>query len=81
MSEYKEYTVRAYADRTAYYNSKGQFHREDGPAREWYNGSKEWWLNGENLTEAEFNNRTNKTSCIGKVVEIDGKKYKLTEVK
>ena len=125
MSEYKEYTVRVYADRTAYYNSKGQFHREDrpaveytsgtkhwylngklhradgpaveyfdgykawylngkchredGPAVEWSNGYKEWWLNGKKLTEAEFNQRTNKTSCAGKVVEIDGKKYKLTQ--
>lgn len=22
------------------------FHREDGPAIEWSNGDKEWWLNG-----------------------------------
>jgi hypothetical protein len=28
-----------------YQNEKGQFHREDGPAREWTNGSKEWWIN------------------------------------
>ena len=104
MSEYKEYTVRVYKDRTDYYNSKGKLHREDGPAveysngdkfwylngklhredgpaREWYNGNKEWWLNDKKLTEAEFNRRTKKTSCAGKVVEIDGKKYKLTEVK
>jgi hypothetical protein len=24
----------------------GQLHREDGPAIEWVDGSKEWWLNG-----------------------------------
>jgi hypothetical protein len=24
----------------------GRFHREDGPAIEWNNGDKEWWLDG-----------------------------------
>ena len=24
----------------------GKFHREDGPAVEYSNGSKQWWLNG-----------------------------------
>ena len=57
----------------------GKRHREDGPAAEWPDGSKEWYLNGTMLTEAEFMKRTN--SCNGKIVEIDGKKYKLTEVK
>jgi hypothetical protein len=50
-------------------------HREDGPAVELANGDKRWFLNGKKLTEAEFNSRTK--SCNGKVVEIDGKKYKL----
>jgi hypothetical protein len=36
-------------------------------------------VNGECLSEAEFNKRN--ASCSGKVVEIDGKKYKLEEVK
>ena len=29
-----------------YYNSKGQLHREDGPAVEFSNGNREWWQNG-----------------------------------
>ena len=29
-----------------YYNSEGHRHRENGPAMEWANGSKEWYLNG-----------------------------------
>lgn len=28
-----------------YYNSKGQFHRLDGPAREWCNGGYDWYKN------------------------------------
>jgi hypothetical protein len=56
----------------------GKRHREDGPAIEYVNGDKAWYLNGDKLTEAEFNARKN--TCSGKVVEIDGKKYKLVEV-
>ena len=33
-------------DTRRYYNSAGQLHREDGPAIEWPNGSKEWCQNG-----------------------------------
>jgi hypothetical protein len=33
------------------YKLNGKRHREDGPAVEWTNGSKEWYLNGEPLTE------------------------------
>ena len=30
----------------SWYNSKGQLHRENGPAVEFSNGSKEWFHNG-----------------------------------
>ncbi len=66
----------ANGDKWWYHND--QFHREDGPAVEYANGDKRWLLNGNELTEAEFNARTK--SCNGKVVEIDGKKYKLQEI-
>lgn len=26
-------------------NNNGQYHREDGPAIEWADGAKEWWVN------------------------------------
>jgi len=29
-----------------FYNTEGQYHRDDGPAVEWFSGSKEWWHNG-----------------------------------
>jgi len=57
----------------------GKFHREDGPAVEWADGDRSWYLNGTQLTEAEFNARQHPT-CNGKVVEINGKKYRLMEV-
>ena len=61
----------------------GELHREDGPAYEGSNGTKEWYLNDEKLTEEEHKKAmlamsSSSTSCVeGKVVEIDGKKYKL----
>jgi hypothetical protein len=62
----------------------GKLHREDGPAIEWADGSKAWYLNDKNYTKSEFLEKTKKVltipSCAGKVVEIDGKKYKLMEI-
>ena len=65
---------------TKYWFLNGELHREDGPAIEYAAGSKHWYLNGKELTEAEFNARTKqKPSCEGKVVEVDGVKYKLVK--
>jgi hypothetical protein len=43
----KTYTVTIENGTTTWHNSKGQLHREDGPAVEWANGTKMWYLNGE----------------------------------
>ena len=45
------------------------------------NGTNRWYANG-NLwvTEEQNKKRTSKAPCQGKVVEIDGIKYKLEEV-
>ena len=40
-------TKYEFSNRIEYRNKKGNLHRLDGPAREWIDGSKEWWLNGE----------------------------------
>ena len=56
----------------------GKRHREDGPAIEYYTGDKYWYLNGIEYKEKEFNARIQ--SCNGKVIEVDGKKYKLQEI-
>ena len=63
-----------------YYKDKAMtiFHREDGPAIEFADGTKLWFIDGKELSEEKFNARKN--SCNGKIVEIDGKKYKLTEI-
>jgi hypothetical protein len=53
----------------------GKRHREDGPAVDFVDGYKEWYLNGERFSQEEFAAKSD--PCDGKVVEIDGKKYKL----
>ena len=68
-----------YANGTKAWYLNGELHREGGPAVERTSGRKSWYLKGEKLTEKEFKNRTNKP-CSGKVVEIEGVKYRLEEV-
>jgi hypothetical protein len=121
------YKVTVDKDKTiCWYNDKDQRHRLDGPAIEWANGSKAWWVDGKyhrldgpaydgfdgskswyvngkrhrldgpayiyadgykgwfvdgkELTEEEFNAYIKpKPSCEGKIVEVDGIKYKLVK--
>ena len=72
-----EYTVKVRDNGDKYWYFNGKYHRVDGPAVELSNGYKEWYLNGKEVTEEQV---LNNTSYHGKVVEIDGKKYKLEEV-
>ena len=74
-----EYTVRVYDSGSKDWYLNGKHHREDGPAFEGANGTKSWYLNGKRLTETEFDKRI-KNPCSGKIVEIEGVKYKLEEV-
>ena len=63
-----------------------ELHREDGPAIEYSNGYKSWYLNGEPFCEQDWKRQIEKynckeeNSCDGRIVEIEGKKYKLTEI-
>jgi len=46
-----------------------QWHREDGPAREWSSGSKEWFLNGKYYEEQghKIEMRKRKLALLGHV--------------
>ena len=70
-----------YADGSKEWWLNNKLHRTDGPAIEWEDGSKFWYLNGVEFTETEWRKRVQKVKapCVGKVVEIDGVKYKLVE--
>jgi hypothetical protein len=76
-----EYTVEVYpyGDKCWYLN--GKLHREDGPAIEYANGYKSWWLNDKRLTEEEHKKATTppNPSCEGTEVKIDGIVYVLKE--
>ena len=58
----------------------GKIHREDGPAVEGVSGTKYWYINGEQLSEQEFNEMITLKRINNKIVEIDGYKYKLIEI-
>ena len=65
----KEYTVKVYdnGDKEWYLND--QRHRKDGPAIEWSDGSKAWFLKGVNYSEEEFFMKTqSRDSLINKIV-------------
>jgi hypothetical protein len=61
-----------------YLNDK--LHREDGPAVEWSDEYKYWYLNDKKLTEQEHKAATSKPTCEGKIIMVEGKQHKLTEV-
>ena len=67
-----------WANGTKEWYLNGKRHREEGPAIEYSNGTKAWFLNGKQLTEKEHRERTQ--ACANKVIEIDGKQYKLVEL-
>lgn len=64
----------------------GKLHREDGPAHISASGTKFYYINGCHYSRIEFDKKMqNKKElaeakndpCNGKIVDIDGKKYKL----
>ena len=52
--ETQVYTVTVDEICTVWRNAKGQLHRTDGPAIEFSNGSKEWYIDGDLLDESEL---------------------------
>ena len=76
----KTYKVEVSDNGDKHWYLNGKLHREDGPAVERADDSKSWYLNDEELSEAKFNARTKPApSCEGKVIEVDGVKYKLVK--
>ena len=70
-----------YSGGAKYWYVEGKRHRLDGPAIEYSDGAKYWYVEGKKLTEQQFKALTSKPTCSGKIVEIDGIKYQLKEVK
>ena len=75
-----EYNVQAYGNgNRVWYNKDGEFHCEHGPSIQWADGRESYYLNDVPLTKEGWEKRL-KNPCSGKLVEIDGVKYKLEEV-
>lgn len=70
-----------YADGSKEWLVEGKLHRLDGPAIEWAGGRKAWYVVDKKMTEEEFNAYIKpKPTCEGKIVEVDGIKYKLVAI-
>jgi hypothetical protein len=71
-----EYKVEVIDEGDTFWYKKGTdtLHRENGTAVEWGTGTKEWWIDGQELTEEEFNKKQGLHSCI-----LDGKEIKMSE--
>jgi len=68
-----------WADGSKHWYQNNKLHRVDGPAYEDASGTKCWWLDGKELTESQWIEavKPKVASCVGKMVEVDGVKYKL----
>ena len=74
-----------YTDGTKIWYVHNERHREDGPAYEGFDGHKVWYLHDKLFVDEEDweqakQAKVSPPSCEGKIVEIDGEKYKLTSV-
>jgi hypothetical protein len=59
---------------------EGVFHRLEGPARIWPSGRKEYWIKHKEFSKQDWEKEVAKLKnpYYDKIIEIDGKKYKLT---
>jgi hypothetical protein len=51
------HSINIYPDGTIERYRDSKLHHTTGPAVERSDGTKEWWVNGEQITEEEFNKR------------------------
>ena len=64
---------------TEHWYQNGKLHRMDGPAIECADGRKRRCIRGKEYSKEEFLKFTT-ASCQGKMVEVDGVKYKLEKI-
>lgn len=85
MSKSEKYTVIVYPYGTICWYQNEVLHRLDGPACEYKDGSKRWYIEGVRLTEEEFN-ETVRRSVMNKFngktkAELETRAKDLTEPK
>jgi hypothetical protein len=74
----KEYTVKVYEDRTEWWFN-GKLHREDGPAVEYTDGYKLWFINGIQLSVAEFLKTQTVEMTVEEITKVLGKNIKIVK--
>ena len=76
-----EYTVKVWSDGDKFWWLNGKIHREDGPAVEYANGTKEWFLNDKEVTQEEHKRMTSKVieMTMGEISKALGKQVKVVE--
>ena len=76
-----EYTVKVYHDGSKSWRLNGKLHREDGPAIEWADGYKFWYLDGKEVTEEEHKRMTSKVieMTMEEISKALGKQVKVVE--
>jgi len=79
----QEYRVEVYVDGAKIWYQNGKLHRLDGPAIEYASGNKEWFIEGKELSEEEFNARNNVEVTLEDIAEamnIDVDKLRIKEL-
>ena len=76
-----EYTVRVHDGGSKFWYLNDKRHREDGPAVEYTDGSKEWFLNGIEYSEEEYWNQLKppKELTITEIESLLGYKVKVVK--
>ena len=65
-----EYTVKVYDNGYKEWYLNDKLHREDGPAVECANGSKWWYLNGEEVTEEEVMGKKSRKAAVEEISRL-----------
>ena len=72
----EEYRVKVYRNRTEWRNLEGKMHRLDGPAIEYSDGYKAWWVNGQlhriDGPAVEYSEGNKEWWVNGKLHRVDG---------
>lgn len=81
MTDYIKYEVIVYADGGRTWRLGDELHREDGPAVEYSNGDKFFYLKGQRLSEGKFNERMTPTveMTMAQISKALGKNVKVVE--
>ena len=78
---WKTYEVKVYSNCYKEWYLNDQRHREDGPAVEYADGSKSWYLNGTEYTEAKWKAKLNpvKELSVKEISDLLGYEVKVVK--